>query len=280
MSTQTTTYQGQISNEERRAQNDLKIVSVKDAIVGIFTNTGVAGFKFHIDQSEQVNMESDITDHYVDTNSAVQDHIARRPITITLNGYQGEYYYSVHPIQDMVSKIGSVLTLVENFKPKLDAFTNQIKIRQTQRSLIALNNGDTTEAEKYGELAGRQEINLKQHNAIDLFKLFQNIYKLTSAQTRAFYYFEALWKSEILFTVETRWKRFDNMVIQKVTPLGENNADITDFSVTFKQMGITTSKSENITDVAGRLKDQVAQITKKGVDKGKEVNTLNPNKEV
>lgn len=280
MSTQTTTYQGQISNNEHRAQEDLKIVSIKDAIVGIFTSTGIAGFKFHIDQSEQVNMESDITDHYVDTNSAVQDHIARRPITITLNGYQGEYYYSVHPVQDMVSKIGSILTLVENFKPKLDAFTNQIKIRQTQRSLIALNNGNTTEAEKYGELAGKQEINLKQYNAIDLFKLFQNIYKLTSAQTRAFYYFEALWKSEILFTVETRWKRFDNMVIQKVTPLGDNNADITDFSITFKQIGITTSKSESIKDVAGRLKDQAAQITKKGIDKGKEVDTLNPNKEV
>lgn len=276
MSTQTTIYQGQISNDERRAQEDLKILSVKDAIVGIFTNTGIAGFKFHIAHSEQVNMESNITDHYVDTNSAVQDHIARRPITITLNGYQGEYYYSVHPIQDMISKIGSALTLVEVFKPQLDAFTNQIKIRQAQRSLIALNNGDTTAADEYGKLAGRKEINLKQHNAIDLFKLFQNIYKLKSAQTRAFYYFEALWKSEILFSVETRWKRYDNMVIQKITPLADNNADITDFSITFKQISITTSKSESIKDVAGRLKDQSAAITKKGIDKGKEVNTLNP----
>lgn len=280
MSTQTTTLTGSISNDENRAQEDLKILSIKDAIVGIFTSTGIAGFKFHITQSEQVNMESDITDHYVDTNSAVQDHIARRPITITLNGYQGEYYYSVHPIQDMISKAGSVLTLVEVFKPKLNEFTKQIKIRQIQQSLTSANNGDTTEAEKYGVLAGRKEFNLKQHNAIDLFKLFQNIYKLTSAQTRAFYYFEALWKSEILFTVETRWKRYDNMVIQKVTPLADNNADITDFSITFKQIGITTSKSESVKDVAGRLKDQAAQMTKKGVDKGKEVDTLNPNKEV
>lgn len=272
MSTQTT-LTGGISNSP---EEQLNVVSINDAIASVFTSTGIAGFKFHCPLSEQVNMESNITDHYVDTNSAVQDHIARRPVIITLNGYQGEYFYSVHPVETMVTKIAPVLTLIEVFKPKLDSISKQIKIRKNERKLININNGDKTDAEEYAQTAGKENFLSKQYNAVDLFQLFQNIYKLKSAQTRAFFYFEALWKSEILFTIETSWKRFDNMVIQKVIPLRDNNADVTDFSVTFKQINITTSKSESIENVAGRLKEQAAPVTKKGIDKGVEKDTLKP----
>lgn len=262
---------GEVTSTQNQAQEQLKIVDVKDAIASIFTSTGIAGFKFHCPRSEQINMESDITDHYTDVNSAVQDHIARKPITINLSGFQGEYYYTVHPIENMVSKVAPIFTLVEVFKPQLDDVTQKIQQKKNERLLTQLNNGDKKAAEDY-----RNTFAEKEFNAIDLWKIFQNMYKFKSAQTRAFFYFEALWQSEILFSIETSWKRYDNMVIQKVTPLRDNNGDITDFTVIFKQIGITTSKSESIEKVAGRLKEQAAQTTKKGIDKGKEVDTLNP----
>lgn len=248
-------------------------INISDAIVSIFSNTGIAGFKFHVPESEQVKMQSEITDHYIDTGSAVQDHIARRPIVITLRGYQGEYYYTVHPIENMISKVVPVLSLVKEFKPKLDPVTERIKKRREEQPLIQL----SLDGKKYTKTY-ENKIFDKEFNAIDLFKLFQDLYKLKSAQTRAFYFFQALWESEALFSVETRWKRYDNMIIQDVTPLGDNNADITDFSVSFKQISITTSKVESVKNAAGRLKEQAAQVTKKGIDKGKEVDTLNPEK--
>lgn len=58
-------------------------VNIGEAVVNVLSSTGIAGFKFHVPESEQVNMESDITDHYTDSNSVIQDHIARRPITLT-----------------------------------------------------------------------------------------------------------------------------------------------------------------------------------------------------
>lgn len=265
---------GGITKEQKQAHEQLKIANIKDAIVSIFTNTGIAGFKFHCPQSEQINMESDITDHYTDVNSAVQDHIARRPITITLSGFQGEYYYTVHPIENMISKIAPIFTLVEVFKPQLDSWTKRIKACKEELPAIQIQE-DGSSTKTY-----QNKIIEKEFNAIDLWKIFQNMYKFKSAQTRAFFYFETLWQSEILFSIETSWKRYDNMVIQKVTPLRDNNGDITDFNVIFKQIGITTSKSESIKDVAGRLQAQAAQVTKKGIDKGKEINTLNPDKEV
>lgn len=248
-------------------------VNISEAIVSIFSNTGIAGFKFHVPESEQVKMQSEITDHYIDTGSAVQDHIARRPVVITLRGYQGEYYYTVHPIENMISKVVPVMSLVKQFKPKLAPVTERIKKRREEQPLIQL----SKDGKKYTKTY-ENKIFDKEFNSIDLFKLFQDLYKLKSAQTCAFYFFQALWESEALFSVETRWKRYDNMIIQDVTPLGDNNADITDFSVSFKQISITTSKVESIKNVAGRLKEQAAQVTKKGIDKGKEVNTLNPEK--
>lgn len=256
-------------SSDKLAQTLIKqSINAGEAIVSVFTNTGIAGFKFHVPKSEQINMESDITDHYTDINSAVQDHIARKPITITVNGYQGEYYYTVHPIENMISKIAPVFTLVEVFKPKISEVTKRIKDRKNEISSTAINEDGTFTGTYQNRIID------KEFNAIDLLKLFQNMYKFKSAQTRAFFFFEALWRSEILFSVETRWKRYDNMVIQKVIPLGNENADMTEFSVTFKQIQVTASKSESVKDVAGRLKDQTAQVTKKGIDKGKETDTL------
>lgn len=252
----------------KNVNKHLKNININDAIASVFTSTGIAGFKFHCPQREQVNMESDITDHYTDINSAVQDHIARRPITITLNGFQGEYYYTVHPIENMISKVAPLFTLVKAFEPQLSPIVKRIK--KEELPLYQFKE-DGTATKTY-----QNKIIDKEFNAVDVWKIFQNIYKLKSAQTRAFFYFEALWQSEVLFTIETSWKRYDNMVIQKVTPLRDNNADITDFAVTFKQIGITTSKSESVKDVAGRLQAQMAEMTKKGIDKGQESDILKP----
>jgi len=58
---------------------------------------GLNGFLFDIDDSDQVTFESDITDHYVEDNTAVQDHIALRPIQIMLKRFQGEVVSYANP---------------------------------------------------------------------------------------------------------------------------------------------------------------------------------------
>lgn len=244
-----------------------KSVNIGEAIVSILSHTGIAGFKFHVPQSEQINMESDITDHYIDTGSAVQDHISRKPVTITVRGYQGEYYYTVHPIESMLAKVTPALSLVKQFIPRLPDSAKQ-KLAQKYKSLT----GEKTIPQAL------QPNGVSTLNRMDLLKIFQDLYKITSAQTRAFMFFEALWRSEALFTVETSWKRYDNMAIQKIVPLRDNNADITDFTVTFKQISITTSKVEKLKNAAGRLKQQKSKTVQKGVDKGKQVNTANTQK--
>lgn len=248
-----------------------KSVNIGEAVVNVLGNTGIAGFKFHVPQGEQVNMENDITDFYIDTNSVIQDHIARKPITITVNGFQGEYYYTVHPIENILSKVTPTLALVKQFLPKISPVTAAIKRLQARKNEIPAIKVDENGR---GITTYKNNFFDNDFSSLDLFLLFQDIYKLKSAQTRAFLFFEALWRSNALFTVETTWKKYDRMVIQKITPLRDNNADITDFSITFKQISITESKSESIKSAAGRLKSQISPVTKKGIDKGQEINVL------
>ena len=254
-------------------------VDVGTAIVSVFSSTGIAGYKFHIPQTEIVKMESEVTDHYTDSNAVLQDHIARRPVTITLTGLQGEYFYSVNEIEDTIAQIVPALVLVTQFLPKLSNATMQAKMKYQNNIDNIKNVQIATQAEK--DFFGTQDISkyvsLKDKlkvallNGVDLFKLFQDIFKLKSAQTRAFLFLEAMWKMNQPFTVETTWRRYDNMIITSLQPVRDNNADITEFSVTFKQINFAQSRYESLDNAAGRTRQQLFKKVSKGLDKGQEV---------
>lgn len=250
-------------------------INIGEAVVNVLSSTGIAGFKFHLPETEQVNMESNITDYYTDSNSVMQDHIARAPITIMVNGMQGEYFYSVNEIEDLLANVTPVLSLVKQFVPKLSAATMQIKnnwakYQESQQGLAAYY------ATFDKGIPLNQSLNnlWNDLNGVDLFQLFQNLYKLKSAQTRAFLFFEALWKSQAVFSVETTWKRYDNMLIQKVTPIRDSNADITEFSVIFKQMNFAQSRYESLNNAAGRTRQQLLKQVNKGIDKGSQAEAV------
>ncbi len=250
-------------------------VSIGEAIVNVLGATGIAGFKFNIPKSELVKMQSDITDHYTDANRPIQDHIALSPIIITLNGLHGEYFHSVNPIEDTLAKVVPTMRLVAEFLPKISPVTQKIKtdyINKTKEMATKYNVSDPKNLENIDKFQAAKEVTLL--NGMDLFKLFQELYKLKSAQTRAFLFFEALWQSKTRFTVETTWKRYNNMVIENLQPLRDENADITDFTVTFKQINYAVTQVTSAKDAVGRLSDMLSKTSVKGVDKGKKVDTI------
>lgn len=271
----------QINKEEYAKSLFKENVNINEAIVNILGNTGIAGFKFNVPQREEVKMQSEVTDHYTDINRPVQDHIALKPITITLNGLHGEYFYSVNKIEDILAQVTPTLSLVKQFLPKISTQVMKVKMRYQENLKTTLasqsyNNWDGLTGKEQNQLkrTAFKDTLMDELNDIDLFQTMQDLYKLKSSQTRAFLFFEALWKSKARFSVETSWKRYDNMVITSVKPLRDENADITDFTLTFKQINRAITETTNLKGAAGRLSQQLAQTNKKGLDKGKEVKTL------
>lgn len=270
----------------RQAQNFLKSqTDIKSAIVSYFDNTGIAGFLFNIPKVEQVKRLNDITDYYSDNNTVFNDHIAHKPVIVTISGLQGEYFYSVHKLKDMISAVGTTMKLVSQFKPQFSTIQNQLRNKwnnyQQQIETIndySLNNFDLYDPASYDlTLKEKAKMFFNQfttYDGIDLYKLFQELYKFKSVQTRAYLFFETLSLANKPFTVETRWKRFENMYIQDVTITGEENADISDFQIVFKQMNFANSQVVKI-NAAGRTQQQYWKETNKGLDNGTKVETIN-----
>ena len=46
-------------------------------------------YLFDTRSDEELNLDSDITDHWVEANYTIQDHIGLKPMQITLSGYVG-----------------------------------------------------------------------------------------------------------------------------------------------------------------------------------------------
>lgn len=252
-------------NKKQLAQKMWKgTVNAGEAIVNILGATGIAGFKFNVPQTEQVRLENEITDHFVESNYAIQDHISRKPVIITLSGLVGDYFYSVNQIEDTLALITPAITLVKEFLPQVTSIVQKKKIdftNEQKQRLVKQKDGS------YKVLVNGKEYEY-EFNAMDLFSLFINLYKLKSAQTRAFLFFEAMWKSGARFSVETTWKRYNNMVVQSVTPKRDNNADITEFTVVCKQMEFTSTKVETIEEYKNRTQLQKADAANKGAVKG------------
>lgn len=253
-----------------------KSTDAGNVIVNFLSNTGIAGFKFHIPQTEVIKLENEITDHYVETNSPIQDHIAQKPITLTLTGLVGDYFYSVNQIEDMLARVVPTLTLVKEFLPKVSAAAAAIKTIKLNpiAKLKRLSNYNNPQQNGMFNLGATQTVVGSDFSAMDMFSLFQQLYKLKSAQTRAYMFFECLWKSRGLITVETTWKKFNNMAVQSISVKRDNNADITDFSVTLKQITTVTTLVETLDEYKNRMEQQASSVVDKGEDKGEKISML------
>lgn len=242
-------------------------VNAGEIVINILGSTGIAGFKFQVPQSELVKFENDITDHYTDKNIPFQDHIAQKPVIVTVTGLVGDYFYSNHEIESILSQVVPTITLVKEFLPKFTSTFERQKM-QMPVNTIAVNEENVL-------LYTGIENNQFRFNGIDLFKMFQDLYKLKSAQTRAFLFLEALYNSRSIFTVETGWKRFNNASILNVQAKRDKNLDVTEFQATFKLMRFSQTLTETLDEYKNRVEQQKAEMTVKGITKGIKTSVLN-----
>lgn len=274
---------GKVNIESIATKTFQDIVDSKNAVLSILSHTGIAGFKFHIPDREQITYNSQITTHYLENNEPAQDHIANEPVRITLQGYQGEYFYPVQKFEALAAAVIPTMSLIPEFMPQISAITKQVKtaklnyeLKNQIKDLYSANTSSPYGQAVYDyinkgsitdSITRLKSVYQNNFNSVDLFALFQNLYKFKSAQTRAFYFLEALWKSKMVFSVETSWKRFDNMAITNLTPTRDKNLDITDFKVSLQQINRTYSRTITVNS-AGRTSIQKSEVADKGTDKG------------
>jgi hypothetical protein len=194
---------------------------------GGLTTSGINGFVFDILGEEEITMESEITDHYVEDNYAIQDHIAQKPIRYVCKGYIGEL------INLFPSTLLSILTDIQI----LDAVPGFGPVFSAQATQV------------YAELAsqGNQSNNVISQ-AQSVYALLSGASTTATRQQNAFVTFSNFWSNRQLCTIETPWGVLYNMAIERVAPMqNENTSIISEFTVSFKQIRLATTLTTPLT---------------------------------
>jgi hypothetical protein len=199
---------------------------------------------------EEVTLESEITDNWVEDNSTMQDHIGLKPMTITLSGYVGELKTTPRTKEQAVYEPASSIT--QALTPLLPKLTTQSQyiFNRAQEAYDIYNKANKT--------VDRIENTLKQIP----------VPEEASKQQQAFGRFYEMWATRQLSTVYTPFGAYNSMAIEKVSAKqSEDGVYISEFSVTFKQVRIAQSIYVDKKQRSGRTKNTLSKQVDKGTKK-------------
>lgn len=172
---------------------------------------------FNYEGEQTVSLTSDVTDHFVEDNSAINDQISLKPVMISTQGYIGELTdiapYGLETAKSLVNK----LTILSGLTPQI-SISAQIAYNTAKQIYDVANQIKNT------------SLAIKQPN------------KLQTKQQIAFNKFFDYWSSRTLFTVQTPWRIFSDCVIVNLRAVQTGDStEVTDFEVTFKPLRFATT---------------------------------------
>lgn len=217
-------------------------------------NTNPKSFLFHYEGEQTVTLESDITDHYVEDNSAIQDNITVKPELITTHGFIGELNNVVPLVPAVAQQAFDKLVALSAYTPALSVsalLAYNLAVQAAQAVIDTANNAVSAWNTVGGAIGAPTLGGQTTAIANTEFAAVQNL------QQQAFQMFYGYWRNRTLFTVQTPWAIFPNVAIKSLRAI--QNADtavITDFEVSFKVIRfastITTNTAPNISSDEAR----------------------------
>lgn len=201
---------------------------------------GFGGFVFDREGETVVSLRNEITDHYAEDNTTIQDQIAVRPKMITLTNYVGE-------LADIVE--GGFTRDVQEVTQKLTVLSEALP--------------DLSDAAKQAQEAIRQSVNQgidtgdsefpSQDRILDLYSLAKNFTPPITKQEQAYLYFKAIRDQKILLSIETPYEFMTSMAIENITiRQAEDTRFVSEFSVTFKEIRFAQTQFVQITSQGRR----------------------------
>jgi len=216
-------------------------------------------FIFDYEGEQSVQIESDITDHFIEDNTALEDQIALKPEIVNTEGFIGELN-NVPPFALGILKTAAEkLTVIGAYAPQLSltaqiAYTEAFFLYQTAANAI---NAATAAWSSINGTGGESVIGSNGLTAQDN----------QTKQQVAFQQFYSYWRERRLFTVQTPWAIFQNMAIKSLIPTQDDTTRmVTSFKLVFKMIRTAATVTSNGQDISygGQLKSQAAPLTDLG----------------
>ena len=218
--------------------------------------------------SDNVSFNSNITDNWVENNTAIQDHIALSPVTISLKGLCGDKIYEAEQAElDYYTELAQAQVRnaipielanfgefgsLDDIDGKLSAigslFPSVSNITQMAQNMWHLHQASVKRATKIANiLTGKSAKGINsQMNAYSGANTNISNKRLKQIGNDL----KMAWESRKSFIVSTPFGDFDNMYIQSVSLRQENELYAGDIEVTLKQIRfaetLTTKVDEEV----------------------------------
>lgn len=220
-------------------------------------------FLFNYEGEQSIQLESDITDHYIEDNTALQDQIALKPPVITTHGFIGELNNIPPSALAAVKTIADKLTIISAYTPVLSvsaliAYNTAFQLYQVGQNAV---NSAVSAWSSVNGTGGESVISGSSVTPI-------NVQPNQTKQQLAFQQLFGYWQSRTLFTVQTPWAVFQNMAIKSMRPIQDaETMYITSFEMSFKQIRIASTSTTSGTigsNLQGRAALQAGGVTDLG----------------
>lgn len=214
---------------EENTQNESYTLLIGSAEENVYPDVA---YYFDVITEHTINIENQITDNYLENNTAIQDAIAHSPITISLSGLIGELVY--------VPSTNNRRFLNELYKSLNDKNRRLISDYVVTDKLSAI-------AQLYPpvdnltQLAKNAVVYIE--DSIDRYKkIYKNFVRNINDKTRLQDVFDKLLEfrtNNIPFIAITPFGQFGNMYIQSISLTQGNENHIANLNITLKQLNFT-----------------------------------------
>lgn len=219
------------------------------------------GVYFDVIQEHSISLQSQITDNYLENNTAIADHIANSPITVSLRGVSGEVVYEPSITEESTQGLaeGGVLTRMYNFtngKIGNIAYGSE-KLGTIVQLLPPVDN--ITQIAK--NTISYVEASYKRYN-----KIIKDFLNPSIKQTRLKQIYHdlcTLRENKSAVIVYTPYETIDNLYIQSITLRQANVKYITDIELTLKQVYFSETQT---TEADKSVLDQYNQFQRANVE--------------
>jgi hypothetical protein len=213
-------------------------------------------FLFDFEGEQSIVLETDITDHYAEDNSALQNQSALRPEQINTEGFVSELNDIVsNPVLQALQIAAEKLTVISGFTPGLST-TALLAYNEAVQAYQIGNLALTAGVSAFNALsgAGSGSASAQAQARLGLVPI-----AVQTKQQAAFTLFYGYWQARQLFTVQTPWAIFQNMMLKSIRPMQDPETDsYSTFQVTFKHMRFAGVAS---TSVNAQTRNAIQQLS-------------------
>lgn len=217
------------------------------------TAKGIGGFVFDYEGEANLQIQADITDHYAENNTAIQDHIAIHPIKITLKGFIAEL------VMRKPTGLAGALEQIQNRLTTVPAYLGKYTpgaVATIQKALTTAQNTVNT-------------IDQSLARVKNIVGLFDKSVLGRTAQEKAYNKLQSLMVTKQLMFVETPYGTFNNMAIESLIMVQDDSTkEWSDITVSLKRLNLVDVQTSTIDFRAGRNVQQSQLPVDKGSTKG------------